>query len=101
MDLCRDVREAAVSYNPILGIYGFFTEIILDGLVKNYLSVEHLWVKHILRLTNPKRSKFLPVYACIRDLHVLILCGISYAITHGEVKIDHGQNGEIITYYRA
>ena len=52
-------------------------------------------------MTNPKRSKFLPVYACIRDLHVLILCGISYAITHGEVIVDHGQNREIITYYRA
>ena len=98
---CRDVRENSIDYDPVVGIYGFIVEELFRVLYERYLLVEHLWINHILRAKLPERSKFLPVYACVKELHTLLLCCISFAIENKDIQTVHEEDGTIKTFYRA
>ena len=86
---------------PQRGEFGFLSVALFDWFVEDYLIVEHLWVLHILHREAPEHSKFLPQYACIKDLHILFISCISLAIETNNVVVTHDKNGNTVTYYRA
>ena len=96
---CRQNREQAIQINKSRGIYGYLSEILFRILFEKYLLVQHLWVNHILLADNPERSKFLAKYACVKDLHKLIVAGVRIAITKRKIIKCICQNGKNIMYY--
>ena len=88
-----------MRYNPAKGHFGFLSEALFQQFIDNYLIVEHLWVAHILRKENPVQSKFLLVYACVKELHNLFVSCICLAIEKNSVVVTHDKNAKVITYY--
>ena len=95
---CQQNRQQAVKINKSRGIYGYLSEVLFKILFEKYLLVQHLWVNYILLADNPERSKFLAKYACVKDLHKLIVAGVRIAITKKKIKCIC-RNGKNITYY--
>ena len=75
--ICHRLRRASLRYNPAKGHFGFLSEALFQQFIDNYLIIEHLWVGHILRKENPVRSKFLPVYACVKELQSVCIMHLS------------------------
>ena len=103
---CRDVarranRVQAIQLHHNRGIYGYLSEFLFTILFEEYLYMQHLWVNHILLVENPERSKFLAKYACVKDLHKLIVAGVRIAITKRKIIRCICRNGKNITYYYA
>ena len=90
-----------MRYNPAKGHFGFLSEALFQQFIDNYLIIEHLWVGHILRKENPVRSKFLPVYTCVKELHNLFVSCICLAIEKNSIVVTHNKNAKVITYYEA
>ena len=98
---CRKNREQAIQIHKGRGIYGYLLEFLFSILFEKYLLVQHLWVNHILLADNPEWSKFLAKYACVKDLHKLIVAGVRIAITKRKIIKCICRNGKNITYYYA
>ena len=96
---CRHNWQQAVEIDKSRGIYGYLSEVLFRILFEKYLLVQHLWVNHILLADNPERSKFLAKYACVKDLHKLIVAGVRIAITKRKIIKCICRNGKNITYY--
>ena len=77
---CHRFRRASARYNPVKGHFGFLSKALFQQFINNYLIIEHLWMEHILMKENPVRSKFLLVYACVKELHNLFVSCISLGI---------------------
>ena len=90
-----------MRYNPAKGHFGFLSKALFQQFIDNYLIIEHLWVGHILRKENPVRSRFLPVYACVKELHNLFVSCICLAIEKNSVVVTHDKNAKVVTYYEA
>ena len=97
---CKKYRKRSVSVDFKRNIYGFLCERPLRLQIDKYLYAQHVWVTHILTFEVPERSKFLPDYACVKDLHKLFVLTIIISIQKGSVKSCH-REGKLVTYYKA
>ena len=94
---CEILRFNAELVSFSREIYGFFRKLDSDNQFTFLLSL-HVWTNHILLDVSPRRSKFLPIFACLPDLYKLLCCTIIIAVRNGQVGHYH-RNGKLVTVY--